>query len=161
MPRPWWFLVVLGPALQLGCRGAVDIEVKDTEGRRAKVHCDPKKGCSVAAPAGSGEKLTVSSPGRLVGLCVPGPNGQITPSECRALTCNSDDDCPPAHGLDRGSCINSLCVEPAGTLSTTDAVMLCLAGTGLGRSSRIQVERYAMALNCGSPCIVPQVCRQP
>jgi hypothetical protein len=39
--------------------------------------------------------------------------------------------------------------------------MLCLAGTGKPGNTPLQVQRYAMALNCGSPCKVPAPCRQP
>jgi hypothetical protein len=39
--------------------------------------------------------------------------------------------------------------------------MLCLAGTGLGRETPAQVERYALALNCGNPCRIPTPCAQP
>jgi len=75
--------------------------------------------------------------------------------------CSGDANCPPAHGSKDGHCVNGLCVEPSGELNTDDAVMLCLAGTGLGKDSPEQVSRFAMALNCGSPCKIPAVCRQP
>jgi hypothetical protein len=39
--------------------------------------------------------------------------------------------------------------------------MLCLSGTGLGRETPAQIERYALALNCGSPCKIPAPCAQP
>jgi hypothetical protein len=38
--------------------------------------------------------------------------------------------------------------------------MLCLAGTGLGHAEAKQVERYALGLNCGAPCVVPKPCER-
>jgi hypothetical protein len=57
--------------------------------------------------------------------------------------------------------VNGLCTEPSQPLGVTDAVMLCLAGTGTGHGSAQQAERFAMALNCGEPCRIPSPCRQP
>jgi hypothetical protein len=53
--------------------------------------------------------------------------------------------------LAHGTCIDGLCTEPANGIGVADAVMLCLAGTGWGRDSPVQVDRYALAMNCGSP----------
>ena len=39
--------------------------------------------------------------------------------------------------------------------------MLCLSGTGLGRETPRQIERYALALNCGKPCPCPRLVRSP
>jgi hypothetical protein len=60
-----------------------------------------------------------------------------------------------------GQCLHHRCSDPAAALSVQDSIMLCLAGTGLGRETPAQIERYALALNCGSPCTVPAPCQQP
>jgi hypothetical protein len=60
-----------------------------------------------------------------------------------------------------GQCLNHHCGDAAEPLGVQDAIMLCLAGTGLGRKTAAQIERYALALNCGSPCTVPAPCPQP
>jgi hypothetical protein len=105
------------------------------------------------------DAFAIHTPGMLVGLCdVKGDAPPDSPSDCRPIVCSKDQDCPPAHGLRDGTCINELCREPAATLGVEDAVMLCLAGTGLGTT---KPDRLAMALSCGSPCRVPAVCRQP
>lgn len=100
--------------------------------------------------------------GRLVGICdvVPGQAPE-TPADCRALVCQSDADCPPGHGLKDGQCLNALCTDPSQALVPEDSVMLCLAGSGLGNEQARQIERYALGLNCGTPCRVPSPCRQP
>jgi hypothetical protein len=79
-------------------------------------------------------------------------------ADCRPLICSNDGECPPVHGLETGACVGSLCVNPANSLIAEDAVMLCLAGTGVGHEKPAQVERYALALNCGEPCAVPAPC---
>ncbi len=139
--------------------------VVDTEGRHFRVECE-KSQCHVeradappVSPDKSHAKLDTS--GRVVGICDTQRGGSAEAGDCRALVCRKDPDCPPLHGLDAGHCINGLCVSPENPLSTSDAVLLCLAGTGLGRGAPKQVERYAMALNCGSPCKIPAPCRQP
>jgi hypothetical protein len=85
--------------------------------------------------------------------------------DCRALACAADSDCPPTSGgaprATTGTCVGSLCVEPSHELGAEDAIFLCLAGTGLGHERADQVTRYALALNCGTPCRVPAPCRQP
>ena len=110
-----------------------------------------------------GPGFSLSHTGRLVGICDVAPGGTVpeTPGDCRALVCQADTDCPPAHGLKNGQCLNALCADPAQPLVTPDSVMLCLAGSGLGNSEPRQIERYALALNCGTPCKVPAPCRQP
>jgi len=66
-----------------------------------------------------------------------------------------------AGGDVRATCLAELCIDPVKKISTADAIMLCLAGTGLGRNTGRQAERYALGLNCGDPCVVPSACRQP
>jgi hypothetical protein len=100
--------------------------------------------------------------GRLVGICdvkeAEPPRG---PYDCRTLSCQDDKDCPPLHDMADGQCVHGHCSDPAEALGVQDAVMLCLAGTGLGRETPAQIERYALALNCGTPCQIPAPCAQP
>jgi hypothetical protein len=138
---------------------------KDTEGRSFEVTCAGER-CTlklVGQPAGTDpSQVVLSHAGRLVGACdVPSPDSTPQDSDCRALACSSEQDCPPLYGLEQGQCLNGLCIDAANPLGPADAVMLCLAGTGLGRKAPIQIERYALALNCGNPCRIPGPCRQP
>jgi hypothetical protein len=139
--------------LVLGCRRNSELEVRDTEGRSVRLQCDGSGHCAV-----QGSPLTLRASGRLMALC---DMASSDPRDCRALVCSGDADCPDAERANRGSCVNGLCIEPAHQLAVADAVALCLAGTGQGKDAPRQVERYAMALNCGSPCTVPKPCRQP
>jgi hypothetical protein len=150
----------------LGCRGTSERVVRDTEGRTFSVQCSDS-GCTVARMSGSSVSAEKSggalhAPGRVVTVCdvVPGSEPG-TSSDCRALTCEHDTNCPAAHGASRGTCVNRLCIESRNDLTVDDAVVLCLAGTGLGRASSGQVGRYAMALNCGLPCKIPGPCLKP
>jgi len=113
------------------------------------------------APESSGH-FQVRRTGYLVAAC-PAPDAPLEApiTQCRALVCRADGDCPPAHGLKQGTCINGLCVEPSHNINAEDAIVLCLAGTGAGYGSPQQVERFALGLNCGQPCRVPSPCRQP
>jgi hypothetical protein len=167
--RVWGRLVILA-AVALAtssCRRTSQRELRDTEGRSFEARCEREQGCKLTLAAGPKaddpeSKLALRVTGRLVGVCNVAPASEPkSPSNCRALVCSGDGDCPPAHGSKDGHCVNGLCVEPAGELCADDAVMLCLAGTGLGRESPEQVSRFAMGLNCGSPCKIPAVCRQP
>jgi hypothetical protein len=97
-------------------------------------------------------------PGNLVAICDTKDGKPATTTDCRALECDGDAECPPSHGLENGTCINGLCREPAAQLNKEDAKLLCLAGTGLGAS---RPDLVALAVNCGTPCRVPAVCRQP
>jgi hypothetical protein len=151
MKRTLYGLLLL--PLALGCRGNSEPEVRDTEGRKVRLQCDGSGKC-----AATGMPLTLRSAGRLMALC---DAASTDPRDCRALVCSDDGDCPNAQRASRGSCVNGLCIEPTNQLAPADAVALCLAGTGLGKDAPLQVERYAMALNCGSPCTVPKPCRQP
>jgi hypothetical protein len=153
--------------LASGCRGKVDRALRDSEGREFSARCPPGQGCVVkqtaGAPAPNGKPAVVlRSPGRLMGACAVAEGAEPeSPADCRALVCGDDDACPPAQGMDRGQCVSGLCTEPSHPIGVADAVMLCLAETGVGRESARQVERYAMALNCGEPCRIPSPCRQP
>lgn len=160
-----WLCFALVPLLLSapGCRKVSERVLRDTESRRVKAKCDRDGHCELTLVSGEHapdkKSLTLHTTGSLVGLCdvSEGKKPDAT-TDCRPVVCDSDIDCPPMHGLQNGTCINGLCREPSGTLSVDDAVMLCLAGTGLGTT---QPDRLGMALNCGSPCRVPTVCRQP
>jgi hypothetical protein len=150
-----------------GCKSVSERELADTEGRRFLAKCERSGECTVTQGSGakrSDEKTTLvlTRTGRLVGICdvLPG-HGPDTPADCRPLVCQRDSDCPPGHGLKDGQCLNALCTDPAQALVPPDSVMLCLAGSGLGNAQARQVERYALGLNCGTPCKVPAPCRQP
>jgi len=164
---PAWLLALALISSLVGCKSTSQRELVDTEGRRFSAKCDRGGECLLKQTAGDqrqGDKkaLALSRAGRLVGICDVVP-GQVptTPAECRALVCQSDADCPPGHGLKDGQCLNALCTDPAEPLNPQDSVMLCLAGSGLGNEQARQVERYALGLNCGTPCKVPAPCRQP
>ncbi|HXK20411.1 MAG TPA: hypothetical protein VNG33_21525, partial [Polyangiaceae bacterium] len=95
------------------------------------------------------------------GVCdVKGDEPPQGPFDCRPLNCESDADCPPLHGMKDGQCLHARCSDPAEAVSVQDSVMLCLAGTGLGRDTPAQIDRYALALNCGTPCKIPAPCQQ-
>ncbi|HEY0469011.1 MAG TPA: hypothetical protein VGC79_32685 [Polyangiaceae bacterium] len=150
-----------------GCKSTSERSLVDTERRHFYAKCQRSGECVLRQTSGekrSGGKsaLSLLRVGRLVGICdvVPG-QGPETPAECRALVCQSDADCPPAHGLKDGQCLNALCADPAQALVPEDSVLLCLAGSGLGNEQARQIERYALGLNCGTPCKVPAPCRQP
>lgn len=149
------------------CKSVSERQLLDTEGRHFFAKCERDGQCTLTQVSGvkrgdGKTALVLGSVGRLVGICDVTPDhGPESPAECRALVCQSDADCPPAHGLKDGQCQNALCSDPARPLVPADAVMLCLAGSGLGNEQARQVERYALGLNCGTPCRVPAPCRQP
>jgi len=152
--------------LGAGCNRSSELLLRDTEGRTFGASCEPSGACQLSRKTGkpaSEDKpeLVLHTPGRVVGICDVLVGGSpASPSDCRALTCQADTECPPSHGLARGHCLSGVCIEPANPISVEDAVMLCLAGTGLGRLTVAQIERFALAQNCGSPCIIPRPCRQ-
>jgi hypothetical protein len=158
---PAWFV---GSA---GCKSVSERRLSDTEGRAFSARCERTGACTLIQSSGmqrddgkSAQALLRT--GRLVGVCDVEPGqAPAAPSDCRALVCQSDADCPPGHGLKDGQCLNALCTDAAQPLDSSDSVMLCLAGSGLGRDQPRQVERFALGLNCGSPCKVPAPCRQP
>ena len=159
---------VFGWVLALGCHSVSERTVSDTEGRTFVANCERTGACTFTQA--SGMKRTdgktaqaLLQTGRLIGICdVEAGHASPAPADdCRPLVCQKDSDCPPAHGLKDGQCMNALCTDQAQPLVATDSVMLCLAGSGLGRAQPRQVERFALGLNCGSPCKVPAPCRQP
>jgi hypothetical protein len=148
----------------------------DTEGRSFEVVCAQPGKCEVLSslpPKPSSAAVDGARPGfvlhhvsRLYAICEVWLQGSqsfsVNPADCRAIACQTDADCPPVKGLEQGSCGNQLCIEPSGAVTTEDAVLLCLAGTGPpGASNTRQIERFALGSNCGNPCKVPTVCRQP
>jgi hypothetical protein len=150
-----------------GCKSVSERPLTDTEGRTFSARCERSGACTFTQTSGARREGAKSAQallqtGRLVGICDVEP-GQApgAPSDCRALVCQTDADCPPDHGLKDGQCLNALCADPAQPLNSSDSVMLCLAGAGLGRDQPRQIERFALGLNCGSPCKVPAPCRQP
>jgi hypothetical protein len=161
-------VLVFGVLLSLvGCKSSSERQLVDSERRHFTAKCQRTGECTLTQTSGDrrpGNKtaLTLVRVGRLVGICdvVPGQAPE-TPADCRALVCQSDADCPPGHGLKDGQCMNALCTDPSQALVPEDSVMLCLAGSGLGNEQARQIERYALGLNCGTPCRVPAPCRQP
>jgi hypothetical protein len=149
-----------------GCQKAGPLILRDTEGRSFEANCPKGSACSLTQKSGPkraerpAQVLLVGS--RLVGVCdVKAGEGPEGPFDCRPLTCDSDAECPPLHGMKEGQCLNHHCGDAAEALDIPDSIMLCLAGMGLGRETAAQIERYALALNCGTPCAVPAPCRQP
>ncbi len=160
--RPHPLLLLATLALSSACQKKPR-SYHDTEGRVISARCDLERNCELELLSGGHapdkDALAFFAPGSLVAVCdVTRGKPPDAPSDCRALECKSDADCPPGHGLDHGTCIDDLCHEPTNGITTEDAVMLCLAGTGLGTT---KPDRLAMGLNCGAPCKVPSVCRQP
>lgn len=153
----------------MGCQKSPQITLTDSEQRQFLLTCGTNGSCAVAANRSSApepanarktDDYALRSTGRVVGICGPVASGQSTNlSDCRPLICKSNSDCPPAQGLSKGVCINQLCTEPSHELTSEDAVMLCLAGTGAPSQTPAQVERFALGLNCGSPCRIPKPCR--
>jgi hypothetical protein len=156
------------PALLLAaCQKGGPLTLHDSEGRTFEATCPAEGPCKIAQKSGAkvadkpAQTLLASS--RLVGICdvttaTSAPEG---PYDCRPLSCQENKDCPALHGMKEGQCLNHHCGDAAEEIGVQDAVMLCLAGTGFGRKSSAQIERYALALNCGSPCKVPSPCQQP
>jgi hypothetical protein len=140
--------------------------LRDTEGRTFEAICSGRAPCKFSQKSGPKradkptQALMVGS--RLVGICdVREGEAPQYPFDCRPLSCQADPDCPPLHGMKDGQCLNGRCSDPAEAIGVQDSVMLCLAGTGLGRETPAQIERYALGLNCGSPCKIPAPCMQP
>jgi hypothetical protein len=149
------------------CQRQGPLVVRDSEGRAFSVRCnEAETSCSLRPAAGvklaDGAAAVLRAEGRVIGVCdAVGEEARVHPADCRPLSCERDADCPPVHGPNTGSCLDQLCVDPAHELGPNDAVMLCLAGTGTGHAAPRQIERYALGLNCGTPCVVPSPCRQP
>lgn len=155
-------LAVLAP---VGCQKSGPVLLRDTEKRTFEATCPAEGPCKLEQKSGSkradkpAQSLLLGS--RLVGICdVADGQPPAGPFDCRPLDCQSNGDCPPLHGMKEGQCVHNRCSDPSEALSSQDAIMLCLAGTGLGRETPAQIERYALALNCGTPCRVPAPCQQ-
>ncbi len=151
-------------AIAVACSRPEVLQLRDTEGRKftAQVKQDEVVQLSSSDVSSRSDSFVLQRKGYLVAICPESSQMSTTAiGDCRGLICTGDYDCPPAHGLKMGTCINGLCVEPSQTINSDDAIMLCLAGTGIGRSSTLQVDRFALGLNCGQPCRVPSPCRQP
>lgn len=170
--RPGW-AGLLGAVVLMGCTKPHEVHLTDTEGRSFEATC---KGSSCALTSSGDAKPSASRPAgakaafvlhvasRLMAVCevwVQGESHAVHPADCRALTCKADGDCPWATGMTRGTCANGLCIEPSSEIANEDGVLLCLAGTGAPTGSTQQVERHALGNACGTPCIVPSVCRKP
>lgn len=164
------FILVLG-----ACAKPIRLKLRDTEGRAFEIVCANPTHCDVqsqlqakptpAKPEGARPGFVLHPASRLYAICDTWMQGKesfsINVADCRAIQCGSDAECPFAQGLTHGTCVNQLCIEPSGAISAEDAVLLCLAGTGPPAGTTKQIERFALANNCGSPCRVPAVCRQP
>ena len=139
--------------------------VRDTEGRVFSVKCEVEA-CTLTQTDGPKAKLgrpRLHTTGRVISVCDASSVGAPpAPDACRPVVCADDRDCPALDGgKAQATCSRGSCVNPGEKLRVGDAVTLCLAGTGLGRRTAKQAERYALGLNCGNPCVVPSVCRQP
>lgn len=151
--------------LLAGCQKSGPRLLHDTEGRTFEATCTAQGPCKFSQKSGPqrAEKptQTLMLGSRLVGLCdVKEDAPPQYPFDCRPLNCQSDAECPPLHGMKDGQCLNGHCSDPAEAIGVQDSIMLCLAGTGLGRETPAQIERYALALNCGNPCKIPAPCAQ-
>jgi hypothetical protein len=152
--------------LATGCAKAGPRLLHDSEGRTFEANCSGQAPCKFSQKSGprradkTTQTLMLGS--RLVGICdVKEGEAPQYPFDCRPLDCHADADCPPLHGMKDGQCLNGRCSDAAEAIGVQDSIMLCLAGTGLGRETPAQIERYALALNCGSPCKIPAPCAQP
>lgn len=140
---------------------------RDTEGRGFELRCAPDASCKLtqtSGPSRSGRTLRLAPPGRVLAVCEVTDDADETPpppEDCRALVCETERDCPPLPSGGTPQCVKGLCSDLLRPLTVRDAVMLCLAGMGLGRDGDAQMERYALGLHCGQPCRVPTQCRQP
>lgn len=164
-----WPVGLLGAVLGVtaACNRGTERYLVDTENRQFLARCAGDGSCSVAAvgeakaPAAA-TTVRLRATGRIVGICGPlAAEALPAAADCRPLVCESKEQCPSAQGMTDGVCIDGLCREPSQVINSDDAVMLCLAGTGVGPRTALQIERLALGLNCGSPCVVPKPCRQP
>lgn len=158
---------LLAAAGLFACDSGSKHVLRDTEGRKVEATCNEEGKCALNKLSGPDwgddrTRLTLRDEGLLVALCNSKEGAEPDVRDCRPLECDSDGDCPARHAnMTHGTCANGLCIEPSHGVGKDDAVMLCLSGTGTGHESPDQVERYALALNCGDPCRVPKPCRQP
>jgi hypothetical protein len=164
-----WLVVLSISVVMLfafGCSHSGPRTLRDTEARTFEATCPKEGACKITQKSGPKRPgkpaQSLLTGGRLVGICdVADGEAPQGPFDCRPLGCQTDADCPPLHGMKDGQCLNKRCSDPAEAIGTQDSVMLCLAGSGLGRETPAQIERYALALNCGTPCTIPAPCQQP
>lgn len=165
-PLPFVLFVPVALFATWGCQRGGPRLLRDSEGRVFEATCPGDSLCKFTQKSGPKRvdkpEQTLMVGSRLVGICdVKEGEASQGPFDCRPLACRSDAECPPLHGMKDGQCLNGHCGDAAEAISVQDSIMLCLAGTGLGRETAAQIERYALALNCGSPCQVPAPCQQP
>lgn len=148
-------------SVNLACNRGSDLTVRDSEGRNFRVHAEGALPPHIElSPTPSG-KFVLRFESRIVGACAAAESGAIeSTADCRPIVCDTDSECP----RDKSgvvACMKGLCVVEAHPIDVSDAAMLCLSGTGVGHDIPEQVERFALAQNCGNPCQVPTACRQP
>ena len=158
----WAPLLLISLAL-CACSNDVERDVRDTEGRTFHIRCPSEGRCDITQQSGEAwpgetKALVFHASSRFVGVCNVVGTGFHEAKNCRPLVCEKNSDCPPAHGMKNGSCVEGFCTDPSQDITQDDAVMHCLAGTGVGTESPRQIERFAMGLNCGTPCAVPKPC---
>ncbi len=160
--------------LCLACSPKPTLRLEDTEGRVFQATCERRKPCAIASsakahpstpqPQGARPGYELRQASRLYVVCdawIKGKDApESVPQDCRPFVCSSDAQCPPATGMKTGACTNRVCIEPTGPIMASDAIALCLAGSGAPAGIPAQVERFALGNNCGNPCRVPAVCRQ-
>ena len=166
LSRSWRLSTLLFSCLAFDCESRGPRSLRDTEGRTFEATCLKGAACRIVQKSGpqraDKRRQALLTGGRLVGVCDVNEGEAVQgPFDCRPLGCAADTDCPPLHDMKEGQCLNQRCSDPSEPLGVQDAIMLCLAGTGLGRQTPAQIERYALALNCGTPCQVPAPCPQP
>jgi hypothetical protein len=141
------------------CKERASLTLRDSEGRTFSARCPEElSSCVLTQESGAragGAAPSLRAKGRYIGVC-----DSTHDADCRLLTCSSDAECPAPGRAPSGSCIGGACVDPRSEINASDAVMLCLAGSGLGHAEPRQIERYALALNCGTPCRVPTPCER-
>jgi len=175
LTAPFPLLIALAALTIAGCSKKIaPVTATDTEGRTFDVTCTSPTACTLSssatpkpttpAPDGARPAFVLHQASRLYAVCevwMQGTSSAVHLADCRPFACSSDTQCPPAKGMTQGACSGSFCIDPSAAIAPEDSVLLCLAGTGVPAGSTKQVERYALGNNCGNPCRVPRVCRQP
>src|SRR5664279_1586195 len=98
------------------CRRSDSLAFHDTEGREFSGHMDKESvsGLILADSPEQSSHFELRHKGRFIAVC---PSQSTLPgsvvAQCRVLICQNDAQCPPAHGLARGTCVNGLCIEPS------------------------------------------------
>jgi len=149
------------------CKSASELTIRDSERRVFRARCSTDGACTLEQTAGpkwpsEAPVLALKTSGRIVGVCNGAEAKRVdSDMDCRALVCSTDADCPAPQRLDHGTCLGGLCTDVRHPMDVGDAVMLCLFGTGLGHDAPSQIERFAVAHQCGNPCEIPAPCKQP